>query len=144
MNFPIPLFALLAARQAHDSPADTGRIVLMSMMIQPRILGLLLAVAMARHAAPAQAVLAGASSAKTSQGALVFKQVAPETDLHSFLPSFVGFTKKQALEFAKELRLHVDFVEAPSGPSKNVVGQDPAPGGDWPPDREVTLQLGII
>jgi len=145
MNFPIALFALLAARQANDSPADAGRIALVSMVVKPPILGLLLAVAMAKRAAPAPAGLATnttTSSVNTSQGALLLKQVAPETDLHSFFPSFIEFTWKQALEFAKELRLTVRFVDGPTGQSKKVVQQDPAPGADWPPDREVTLHLG--
>ena len=30
MNFPVALFALLAARQANDSPADAGRIALVA------------------------------------------------------------------------------------------------------------------
>lgn len=144
MNFPIPLFALLAARQANDSPADAGRIALVSMAVKPPMLGLLLSAVMAKQAAPAPAVMAtnNPSGTNTSQGALVLNQVAPETDLHSFLPSFIGFTKKQAQEFAKELRLKVQFVEGQSGPSKRVVEQDPAPGAGWPPDREVTLYLG--
>jgi hypothetical protein len=142
MNFAIPLFALLAARQANDS-ADASRIALVSMVAKPPILGLLLAVAMIKPAPPAVLTTKTTTSdTNTSQGALVLNQVAPETDLHSFLPSFVQFTKKQALEFARELRLKAQFVEDPSGHSKNVVEQYPAPGAGWPPDRKVTLQLG--
>src|SRR5690242_14902375 len=117
MNMPIPLFPLLAARQANDSPADTARIALVSMLVRPAMLGLLLAVVMAKQASQARAVQAGsatsgsASGGSASKGRMVFDQVAPESDLHSFLPSFVGFTRKQAQEFAKELRLNPQFSE---------------------------------
>ena len=138
MNFPVALFALLAARQANDSPADAGRIALVSMVVKPPILGLLLAVVMAKQAAPAQAVLA-TNTTNALHGAAVFKQVAPETDLHSFLPSFIDYTRHQAAEFAKELRLNVQFVEGSNG--HRVVRQNPRAGADWPPEREVTLYL---
>ena len=142
MNFPIPLFALLAARKANDSPADAGRIALVSMVVKPSILGLLLAVVMAKNAARPPAPPPPARSRHTSRGASVLNQVAPETDLHSFFPSFIQFTRNQALEFATELRLKVTFVEAPSGPSNNVISQEPQPGAGWPPGHRVTLQLG--
>jgi hypothetical protein len=115
------------------------------MVAKPPILGLLLAVAMARQAAPAPAAMTSNttnSGTNASQGAAVLNQLAPETDLHSFLPSFIGFTKHQALEFARELKLKVQFVEGSSGPSKAVVNQYPKPGAGWPPNREVTLELG--
>jgi|SRR5580704_11200653 hypothetical protein len=142
MNFPVALFALLAARQANDSPADAGRIALVSMVAKPPILGLLLAVAMANRAAPAQAVLATNTTNTTNalHGAAVYSQVAPETDLHSFLPSFISYTRNQAAEFAKELRLNVQFVEEGSN-GHRVVRQDPRAGADWPSKREVTLYL---
>lgn|SRR5215467_6476608 len=143
MNFPIALFALAAARQANDSPADAGRIALVSMLVKPPILGLLLAVTMAKQATPAPAVLStNTGSTITSKGALVLNQVAPQTDLHSFFPSFVQFTENQALEFAKELRLNAKVVDRSSGHSKIVGQQDPAPGAGWPHDRIVTLYLG--
>jgi hypothetical protein len=135
MNFPVALFALLAARQANDSPADAGRIALVSMVVKPPILGLLLAVAMAKRAAPAQAVAAD----NALQGALVYNQVAPETDLHRFLPSFIDLTRHQAAELARELRLNVRFVDGSIG--HRVVRQDPQAGANWPPRQEVTLQL---
>jgi hypothetical protein len=50
MNFPIPLLALLAARQANDSPADAGRISLKATMIRPPMMGLLVATVIAREA----------------------------------------------------------------------------------------------
>jgi hypothetical protein len=151
MNFPTPLFALLAARQANDSPADAGRVALVSMVAKPPILGLLLAVVMAKQAAPAPAVPTTNTnrsfntttrSAKTSQGALVLNQVAPETELHSFLPSFIQFSRNHALEFARDHRLKVQFVEESGGHSKKVVQQHPEPGAGWPLGREVTLHLG--
>jgi hypothetical protein len=141
------LFALLAARQANDSPADAGRIALMSMVVKPPILGLLFAVVMAKQAAaaPATAVLSTsstASNANTSQGAVVFNQVAPDTDFHSFFPSFIQFTRNQAAEFAKELRLKVKFIEPGGKIAKDLVtDQDPEPGANWPADRVVTLTL---
>ena len=143
MNFPVALFALLAARQANDSPADAGRIALVSMVMKPPILGLLLAVAMAKRAAP-DAGGAGHHHHPydpKALGAAVLNQVAPETDLHSFFPSFMGYTRHQAAEFAKELRLNVHFHDGPNG--HKVIGQEPAVGADWPPPhkREVKLQL---
>jgi hypothetical protein len=147
MIFPTPLFAVLAARRAHDSAADAGRIALVSMLIKPPILGLILAIVMARRAAQvALATNDSDSDTKPSHGKLIIDQVAPETDLHSFLPSFVGFTRKQAQEFAKELRLTPQFLEDQSSDTplskQRVVNQEPAPGAGWPKDRNVTLTLG--
>jgi len=152
MNFPIPLFALMTARQANDSAADAGRIALVSMLVKPPMLGLLLAVVMAKRATPAPAVVVAnttTSDTTTSQGALVLKQVAPETDLHSFFPSFIRLTRNQAVEYAKELKLNVKFVEdysattseEPQDAAHLVHDQKPAPGAGWPRDGKVTLHL---
>jgi len=150
MNLPIPLFALLAARQANDSSADSGRVALLSMMVRPPM-GLLLGLVMARQASRPPAVLdskTAASGSDTLQGRSVLDQVAPETDLHSFLPSFIGFTRKQANEFAKELLLTLQFIDDPSADSARskpgVIGQEPAPGAGWPKNRIVTLTLGSL
>jgi len=142
MNFFPTMFALLAARKSNDSPADAARIALVSMAVKPPIMGLLLGVTMAKQAAPALAVPAnntGIGRTKTSQGASLLAQVAPGTHLHSFLPSFIGFTRKQAAEFAEELNLNVEF--APESSGHRVGGQSPAPGTDWPHKQPVTLYL---
>ena len=134
MNFPMPMFGLLAARQAHDSAADAGRIALVSMLVKPPMLGLMLAVVMAKQATPAPAVVvanATTSGTTTSRGALVLDQVAPETDLHSFLPSFIKYSKNQALEFAKELKLKAQFVEG-EGASARSKQTGPRPGTSSP------------
>jgi hypothetical protein len=151
MNLPIPLFALMAARQANDSPADAGRVALVSMLVRPPILGLLLGVVMARQASAAPAAPASSTTPSGTtglQGRSVLDQVAPETDLHSFLPSFLGFTRHQAQEFAKELRLTPYFVEDQSAEApqskQRVVSQEPGPGAGWPKDRNVTLLLSHI
>jgi hypothetical protein len=142
------LLALLVAQRANDSATDAGRIALMSMVIKPPMMGLLFAVMMAKQAAPAPAAVlstnTGTGTSTTAQGTVVLNQVAPNTDLHSFFPSFIKFTKNQATEFAKELRLKVKFVEG-TGTARSkefVTDQDPAPGADWPADRVVTLDLG--
>src|SRR3954464_10527737 len=151
MNLPIPLFALMAARQANDSSADSGRIALVSMLVRPPIMGLVLGLVMARQASPPPALPAArntTSGTNTLQGRTVLDQVAPETDLHSFLPSFIGFTKKQSQEFAKELRLSAQFIDARSADAPQsklrVVDQEPAPGAGWPKDRDVTLYLDYL
>ena len=54
MNFSIPLLALLAANRLGDSAADAGRIALMSMLIRPPVLGLLIALSIARDTKPAE------------------------------------------------------------------------------------------
>jgi hypothetical protein len=140
MNFPIPLFALLAARQANDSPADAGRIALVSMLVRPQMLGLLLAIVMARQAAPATA-----GGTKISHGKEIIDYVAPKGDLHRFCPSFLEYTRKRAQEFADEVGLSVTFAEeqdSPTQPSKQLVyDQKPLPGARWPAKGEITLYV---
>ena len=144
LNFPIPLLALVAANRAGDSPGDAGRVALMSMMLRPPILGLLVAMTMARQAAKPKPVISNSSAGtSTRKGTTVFDQVAPKANLHSFFPSFGELTRKQAAQFAKELGLTADFVEMESRGKEMVIDQDPAPGARWPHDlKKVTLTLG--
>lgn len=148
MNYFPMMVALVAARQANDSSADAGRIALASMVVKPPMLGAMLGVFMAKQAAPAPAALAAnttttttTTNTNTSQGASLLKQVAPEPDLHSFVPSFIELTRNQAQEFANVLGLPVHFVEGSDGPKK-VTRQEPGPGGNWSHDLKVTLHLG--
>jgi hypothetical protein len=147
MNFPIPLLALLMANRLGDSSSDAGRIALMSMMIRPPMMGLLIAMVMAKQAAKPAPVSNNSTGVSVAgrQGGAVFDQVAPRHGhLVSFFPTFVDLTRKQATQLAKELGLSTKFVDTRDGSGKEVVRQqDPPAGANWPHGAtEVTLILG--
>jgi hypothetical protein len=49
-NFPLPLLALLVANRAGDSSEDAGRVALLAMLIRPPMMGLLVAMELAKQA----------------------------------------------------------------------------------------------
>jgi len=53
-SFQLPLLALLAANRQGDSSGDAGRVALLAMMIRPPIVGLLMALAIAKQESPAR------------------------------------------------------------------------------------------
>lgn len=142
MNFPLPLLALLVAQRQGDSANDAGRIALMAMLIRPPMLGLLLALTMAKQAAPKPPALPPPND---KGGGTVIDSVIPKPGhALSFFPTFIGLTKKQASSLARELALEPSFIEIEHNtPGKDTVkGQDPMPGSNWPHDlKEVKLYV---
>jgi len=141
MNFPLPLLALMMAQRQGDSSNDAGRIALMSMLIRPPMMGLMLALVMAKQAAPKPPAL---PAPKDGSSGSVIDSVIPKPHALSFFPTFIGFTKKQASSMARELAIEPKFVELDHNtPGKDTVkGQDPMPGANWPNDlKEVTLYV---
>jgi hypothetical protein len=138
MNFTLPLLALLMANRLGDSASDSGRAALLAMMIRPPMMGLLIAIMVARQKAnTTNAVVSNTAVGKAARtGAKLVNQVIPKPD-HSFFPTFLGLSQKEAAQQAKQLGLSPTFVELPgAGGKEMVVGQDPIPGTDWP--RNVT------
>jgi len=136
------MLALLMAQRQGDSSNDAGRIALMAMLIRPPMLGLLLALTMAKQAAPKPAALP--SPTGTGGGTVIDSVIPKPGHALSFFPTFIGLTKKQAASFARELALTPSFVEIEHNtPGKDTVkGQDPMPGDPWPHDRkDVTLYV---
>jgi hypothetical protein len=70
-------------------------------------------------------------------------QIIPKPD-HSFFPTFIGLTRKEAAHQAKQLGLDVTFQDVAGASGKEmVVGQNHNPGSSWPRSvTEVTLYLG--
>jgi len=140
MNFPLPMLALLVAQRQGDSANDAGRIALLAMLIKPPRLGLLMALALSKQAAPKPAALPQPGK----PGDTVIDTVIPKPQPQSFFPTFVGFTKKQAAARARELGLEPVFIELEhNSPGKDTVKtQEPLPGANWPHDlKEVKLYV---
>jgi hypothetical protein len=142
MNFPLPLLALLVAQRQGDSPNDAGRIALLAMTVRPPMVGLMLALAMSKQAALKPALPA---PPKDKPNTSVIDSVVPRPDAsHSFFPTFLGLTKKQAASRAREYGLNPCFIEIEHNtPGKDTVqGQDPLPGAKWPNDiKDVKLYV---
>lgn len=144
MNFTLPLLALLMANRLGDSASDSGRAALLAMMIRPPMMGLLIAIMVAKQKANTNAVVSNTTVSKAARpGARLVNQVIPKPD-RSFFPSFIGLSRKEAAHQAKQLGLSVSLQDAPGASGKDmVVGQDPNPGTDWPRSvTAVTLFLG--
>ena len=142
MNFPLPMLALLVAQRQGDSANDAGRIALLAMLIKPPRLGLLMALALSKQAAPQPLALPPHGGGKP--GDTVIDSVIPKPHPQSFFPSFVGLTKRQAATRARELELEPTFIETEHNtPGKDTVKtQDPLPGASWPNDlKEVKLYV---
>jgi hypothetical protein len=142
MKFPIALLAVAAAQRQGGSSNDAGRAALVATMIRPPMLGLLMAISLSKPEPAPPKIGKGPKGSTT--GVAVFNSVAPKHGhALSFFPTFVGLTKRQASVNAKQLGLDVTIVEIVDGPGKEVVvGQEPAPGANWPHDlREVKLYL---
>ena len=138
MNFSLPVLALLMANRLGDSASDSGRAALLAMMIRPPMMGLLIAIMVAKQKAnTTNAVASNITVSKAARaGARIVNQVIPKPD-HSFFPTFLGLSQKEAAQQAKQLGLSPTFIELPGASGKEmVVGQDPIPGTDWP--RSVT------
>ncbi len=145
MNFSLPLLALLMANRLGDSSSDSGRAALLAMMIRPPMMGLLIAIMVAKQSAnTTNAVVSNTTVSKAARaGARLVNQVIPKPD-RSFFPSFIGLSRKEAAHQAKQLGLSPTFLDAPGASGKEmVVGQDHNPGTDWPRSvTAVTLFLG--
>ena len=145
MNLSIPLLALVMANRMGDSSSDSGRAALLAMMIRPPMTGLLVAMLVAaRKAQPKNALSTNKSGGQISnKGQQILNQVIPKAD-HSFFPTFMDLTRKEAAHLAKRLGLDVTFMDTKDGSGKDVVvTQDPKPGSNWPRNlTEVTLYLG--
>ena len=144
MNFSLPLLALLMANRLGDSASDSGRAALLAMMIRPPMMGLLIAIMVARQKANTNTVVSNTTASKAARaGAKLVNQIITKPD-RSFFPSFIGLTRKEAAHQAKQLGLSVTLQDAPGATGKDmVVGQDPNPGTDWPRSiTAVTLFLG--
>ena len=145
MNFSLPVLALLMANRLGDSSSDSGRAALLAMMFRPQMMGLLIAIMVARQKAnTTKAVVSNSTVNKAARaGARLVNQVIPKPD-RSFFPSFIGLSRKEAAHQAKQLGLSPTFQDAPGASGKEmVVGQDHNPGTDWPRSvTAVTLFLG--
>jgi hypothetical protein len=144
MNFSLPMLALLMANRLGDSSSDSGRAALLAMMIRPPMMGLLVAIMVAKQKAnTTNAVSNSAGSKAPRPGAKIVNQIIPKPD-HSFFPSFIGLSRKEAAHQAKQLGLDVTFQDVPGASGKEmVIGQNHLPGSNWPRSiTEVTLLLG--
>ncbi len=144
MNFSLPMLALLMANRLGDSSSDSGRAALLAMMIRPPMMGLLVAIMVAKQKAnTTNAVSNSAGSKAPRPGAKIVNQIIPKPD-HSFFPSFIGLSRKEAAHQAKQLGLDVTFQDVPGATGKEmVIGQNHLPGSNWPRSiTEVTLLLG--
>jgi PASTA domain-containing protein len=145
MNFSLPMLALLMANRLGDSSSDSGRAALLAMMIRPPMMGLLIAIMVAKQKAnTTKAVISNSTAGKAPRpGAKMVNQIIPKAD-HSFFPTFIGLTQKEAAQQAKESGLSPTFIELPGASGKErVLGQDPIPGANWPRTvTEVKLFLG--
>jgi hypothetical protein len=144
MNFSLPMLALLMANRLGDSSSDSGRAALLAMMIRPPMMGLLVAIMVAKQKAnTTNAVSNSAGSKAPRPGAKLVNQIIPKPD-HSFFPSFIGLSRKEAAHQAKQLGLDVTFQDVPGASGKEmVIGQNHLPGSNWPRSiTEVTLLLG--
>jgi hypothetical protein len=145
MNFSLPLLALLMANRLGDSASDSGRAALLAMMVRPPMMGLLIAIMVAKQSANTTNAVASKSTVNKASGAGagLVNQVIPKPD-HSFFPTFMDLTRKEAAHQAKQLGISVKFIDTPGASGKEtVVGQDPKPGSNWPRNvTEVTLLLG--
>jgi len=141
MNFSTPLLALLAANRMGDSSSDSGRVAMLAMMIRPPMMGLMIAMMVARQKAQKpKAVI----THDTGSGTGVIDKIVPKPD-RSFFPSFEGLTRREASHQAKRLGLNVTFEESSGSASGREVvkHQDPKEGSNWPRDVvSVTLRLG--
>ena len=140
-NFTMPLLTMLLANRMGDSSSDAGRVALLSMMIRPP-LGLFIALMMARqNANTAQAAIGNASG----KGSTIVNSVIPipKAD-HSFFPTFIGLTRKEAARDAKKQGLTAIFFDTHETTGREVVvAQKPEEGASWPRSvTEVTLYLG--
>jgi hypothetical protein len=141
MNFSTPLLALLAANRMGDSSSDSGRVAMLAMMIRPPMMGLMIAMMVARQKAqkPKPVITQGASG-----GTGVIDKIVPKQD-RSFFPTFEGLTRREAAQEAKRHGLNVTFEDSSrsSGGKEVVIHQDPKEGSDWRRDVvSVTLRLG--
>jgi hypothetical protein len=145
MNSLLPVLALLMANRLGDSSSDSGRAALLAMMIRPPMMGLLIAIMVAKQSAnTTNAVVSNTTVSKASRAAArLVNQVIPKPD-RSFFPPFLGLSQKEAAHQAKQLGLNPTFIELPGASGKEmVVGQDPIPGTNWPRNvTEVKLYLG--
>jgi hypothetical protein len=141
--FSTPLLALLMANRLGDSSGDAGRVALLAMMIRPPMMGLLIAMMVAKQKAIPKPVFSNSTGASTGLGSTIVNKVIPKTD-HSFFPPFLDLTRKQATQLAKEHGLTAKFIDTGgSGGKEVVVRQDPTEGSSWPRHvTEVTLYLG--
>jgi hypothetical protein len=138
------MLALLMANRLGDSSSDSGRAALLAMMIRPPMMGLLVAIMVAKQKAnTTNAVSNSAGSKAPRPGAKIVNQIIPKPD-HSFFPSFIGLSRKEAAHQAKQLGLDVTFQDVPGASGKEmVIGQNHLPGSNWPRSiTEVTLLLG--
>ena len=141
----LPVLALLMANRLGDSSSDSGRAALLAMMIRPPMMGLLIAIMVASQKAnTTKAAVSNSAAGKgPPPGAKIVNQIIPKPD-HSFFPSFIGLSRKEAAHQAKQLGLDVTFQEVPGASGKEmVVGQNHIPGSNWPRSiTAVTLLLG--
>jgi hypothetical protein len=141
MNLSTPLLALLAANRMGDSSSDSGRVAMLAMMIRPPMMGLMIAMMVARQKAQKPKAVV---TKVTGGGTAVIDQIVPKPD-RSFFPSFEGLTRREASHQAKRLGLNVTFDVSPSstGEKEVVIHQDPKEGSNWPRDVvSVALRLG--
>jgi len=144
MNSLLPVLALLMANRLGDSSSDSGRAALLAMMIRPPMMGLLVAIMVAKQKANTNAVVSNTTASKAARvGARLVNQVIPKPD-RSFFPSFIGLSRKEAAHQAKQLGLGVTFQDAPGASGKEmVVGQNHLPGSNWLRSiTDVTLLVG--
>ncbi len=146
MNPSIPLLALLMANRLGDSSSDSGRVALLAMTIRPAMMGLLVALMVAKQRAKTtNAVVSNSTVGGKASGAgpRIVNQVIPKAD-HSFFPTFIDLSRKEAAQQAKKLGLSATFVDSQGASGRDmVVAQDPKPGSNWPRNvAEVTLYLG--
>jgi hypothetical protein len=140
------LLALLAANRFGDSSGDAGRAALLAMTIRPPMMGLLVALMVAKKKAPKNVISSGAGGIPSSGGGSgsggIIDKTIPRID-RSFFPSFIEESRKQATHLARELGLNPIFREREGVSGKGVVvEQEPKPGARWPRDlKDVTLHL---
>jgi hypothetical protein len=140
------MLALLAANRLGDSSGDAARAALLAMTIRPPMMGLLVALVVAKKKAPKTVTSSGTGSIPLSSGGSaaggIIDRTIPRID-RSFFPSFIDETRKQAAHLAKELGLNAIFPDAEGASGRAVVArQEPPPGAPWPHDlKDVTLHL---
>jgi hypothetical protein len=144
------VFLLLAKRLAEQrgaSPDQSLRDALPALIVNPPLVGLFLAIALAQRE-PTAVVNAGAQIGvnklgTAARGHALFDQLLSEEGRQGVIfPSFIGMQKDRASRILASIRLSVRFINE-SDDNLVVIKQDPRPGSDWKANvKLVKLTLG--